>query len=642
MSLGGYADIFLRNTLASGVVPQISAILGPCAGGAVYSPAITDFVYMVRGHELHVRDRPERGEDGDPRGHRHGGPRRRRRPRRRPPAWPTSPTTARSSASQPIRDALRLHPAEQPGGSALRASATDPVRPAGRGAAGHRAGRASEALRHPRRHPPRGRRRRLLRGARATSRQHRGRASRTWAARAWGSWPTSRRCWPGVLDINSAVKGARFVRFCDAFNIPLVVFEDVPGLPARRGAGARRHHPARREAAVRLLRGDRARASRVITRKAYGGAYDVMNSKHIRGDMNLAWPTAEIAVMGPKGAVEILFRKEIAEAEDPRGRGRERGGGVPRAVRPPVHRGGPGLRRRRHRSARDPAPPDQRPRHAAQQAGRQPAEEARQHPALIGSPRPGAPGTGAVREGPGREPGRDRRPHHPRACRELGVATPVAVYSDGGPPSRPHVLAADRRRARSARPRRPRRATSRADAPPSTRPGGARAECDAVHPGYGFLAERAPFARAVEEAGLVFVGPPAAAIAAMGDKTRGAPPHDRRRRAGGARAPRSRWRTRMRPSGRREELGYPVLLKAAAGGGGKGMRVVARPGRSWRARFEAAAREAEAAFGDGSVYLEQFLDATAPHRDPGAGATPTATCCTWASGSARSSGGTRS
>jgi propionyl-CoA carboxylase beta chain len=120
----------------------------------------------------------------------------------------------------------------------------------------------------------------------------------------------------GVLDLNTAIKGARFVRFCDAFNIPLVVFEDVPGfLPGtdQEWRGIIRH------GAKLLYAFCEATVSKitVITRKAYGGAYDVMNSKHIRGDLNLAWPTAEIAVMGPKGAVEIIYRRQIAEAEDP-------------------------------------------------------------------------------------------------------------------------------------------------------------------------------------------------------------------------------------------------------------------------------------------------------------------------------------
>ncbi|HWV58740.1 MAG TPA: carboxyl transferase domain-containing protein, partial [Longimicrobiales bacterium] len=125
----------------------------------------------------------------------------------------------------------------------------------------------------------------------------------------------------GVLDIDSSVKGARFVRFCDAFNIPLIVFEDVPGfLP---GVG-QEHGGIIRHGAKLLFAFAEATVPRmtVITRKAYGGAYDVMNSKHIRGDLNFAWPTAEIAVMGPKGAVEILFRREIAESADPAGTAR--------------------------------------------------------------------------------------------------------------------------------------------------------------------------------------------------------------------------------------------------------------------------------------------------------------------------------
>ncbi|HEX9564397.1 MAG TPA: carboxyl transferase domain-containing protein, partial [Gemmatimonadaceae bacterium] len=120
----------------------------------------------------------------------------------------------------------------------------------------------------------------------------------------------------GVLDINASVKAARFVRFCDAFNIPLVTFEDVPGfLP---GVG-QEHGGIIRHGAKLLYAYCEATVPKltVITRKAYGGAYDVMSSKHIRGDLNLAWPTAEIAVMGPKGAVEILFRKEIGESPDP-------------------------------------------------------------------------------------------------------------------------------------------------------------------------------------------------------------------------------------------------------------------------------------------------------------------------------------
>ena len=176
----------------------------------------------------------------------------------------------------------------------------------------------------------------------------------------------------GVLDINASLKAARFIRFCDCFNIPVVTFVDVPGfLPgvAQEHGGIIKHGAkllyAYCEATVPKLT--------VITRKAYGGAYDVMSSKHIRGDVNLAWPTAEIAVMGPKGAVEILFKDEIARRRRPR-----RGHGpadrrLHRAVRPPVRRGGAGLYRRRHRPAGHPAEADRCAPDARDQAGPEPA-----------------------------------------------------------------------------------------------------------------------------------------------------------------------------------------------------------------------------------------------------------------------------
>ena len=156
----------------------------------------------------------------------------------------------------------------------------------------------------------------------------------------------------GTLDIDASVKGARFVRFCDAFNIPLVTFEDVPGfLPGTRQeyGGIIRHGAkllfAFAEATVPKLT--------VITRKAYGGAYCVMASKHIRTDVNFAWPTAEIAVMGPEGAVNVLYRRELETAEDPAAQRALRGRRVPREVRQSVHRRFTRLRRRRDPAARD-------------------------------------------------------------------------------------------------------------------------------------------------------------------------------------------------------------------------------------------------------------------------------------------------
>ena len=206
---------------------------------------------------------------------------------------------------------------------------------------------------------------------------------------------TSPRCSPACSTSTPRSRPRASSASATAFNIPLVTLRGRARLPAGRGAGARRHHPARRQAALRLLRGDGPKLT-VITRKAYGGAYDVMSSKHIRGDLNLAWPTAEIAVMGPKGAVEILFREEIADGRRPGGGDRGADRRVHRQVRAPVHGGGAGLRRRRHRPARHPAAAHRRAPDAAHEAGPEPAEEAREHPALAPWARPPwapAPGT---------------------------------------------------------------------------------------------------------------------------------------------------------------------------------------------------------------------------------------------------------
>ncbi len=315
VSLGGYAEIFLRNTLASGVVPQISLVLGPCAGGAVYSPAITDFVFMVRGTSYMFVTGPNvvktvTHEEIDMEGlggaDVHAG---------------TSGVAHFACDTEvlclgEIRRLLAFLPQnnrEDP----PRRETDDP------------ADRADEALLtvvpdEPTRpydmHDVIGRvvddgdfcevhadfARNIITGF-----AHLG-------GHGVGIVANQPAVLAGVLDINSAVKGARFVRFCDAFNVPLVVFEDVPGfLPGV----SQEHGGIIRHGAKLLYAFCEATVPRVtvITRKAYGGAYDVMNSKHIRGDVNLAWPSAEIAVMGPKGAVEILYRREIAAAGDPEG-----------------------------------------------------------------------------------------------------------------------------------------------------------------------------------------------------------------------------------------------------------------------------------------------------------------------------------
>jgi propionyl-CoA carboxylase beta chain len=313
VSLGGYADIFLRNTLASGVVPQISVILGPCAGGAVYSPAITDFVYMVRGTSYMFVTGPNvvktvTHEDVDMEGL--GG---------------ADVHASRSGVahfahdSEPeslgaVRDLFRFIPQNN--------TERPPV-----GASEDPRDRQDEKLLeivpdNPNKPYDMRDVIRAIVDDGAFYEVHAQFARNLLVGFAHlgghsvGIVANQPAVLAGVLDIDASDKGARFVRFCDAFNIPLVVLEDVPGfLPGvdQEHGGIIRHGAkllyAFAEATVPKVT--------VITRKAYGGAYDVMNSKHIRGDLNLAWPTAEIAVMGPEGAVEILFRKEIAEADDP-------------------------------------------------------------------------------------------------------------------------------------------------------------------------------------------------------------------------------------------------------------------------------------------------------------------------------------
>jgi propionyl-CoA carboxylase beta chain len=312
VSLGGYAEIFLRNTLASGVVPQISAILGPCAGGAVYSPAITDFTYMVRGSSYMFVTGPnvvKTVTHEDVTMEKLGG------------AATHSEISgvahfaydSEPACIQAVRELFRYIPSN---------NLDDPPR----GTASDPRDRRDEALLdvvpdNPNKpydmHDVIGR---VIDDAAFYEVQpdfanniicgfaHLGGTS-------VGIVANQPAVLAGVLDINASIKAARFIRFCDAFNIPVVTFEDVPGfLP---GVG-QEHGGIIKHGAKLLYAYCEATVPKltVITRKAYGGAYDVMSSKHIRGDFNVAWPTAEIAVMGPKGAVEILFRREIADSGD--------------------------------------------------------------------------------------------------------------------------------------------------------------------------------------------------------------------------------------------------------------------------------------------------------------------------------------
>ena len=313
LSLGGYADIFLRNTLASGVVPQISAIMGPCAGGAVYSPAITDFTVMVKNTSYMFVTGPDvikTVTHEDVTKDELGG------------AMTHNQTSGVAHFAVEddraclglIRDLLSFLPSN---------NLDDPPR----ASAGDSPDREDEALD------------RLVPASPSQPYDilylvhtiadegyflevHRHYAKNIVVGfmrldgRPVGVVANQPLVLAGTLDIDASNKGARFVRFCDAFNIPLVTFEDVPGfLPGtvQEYGGIIKHGAkllfAFAEATVPKVT--------VITRKAYGGAYCVMSSKHIRTDFNYAWPTAEIAVMGPEGAVNILFKRELEAAADP-------------------------------------------------------------------------------------------------------------------------------------------------------------------------------------------------------------------------------------------------------------------------------------------------------------------------------------
>jgi propionyl-CoA carboxylase beta chain len=312
-SLGGYAEIFLRNVLASGVVPQVSVIMGPCAGGAVYSPAMTDFTIMVEGTSYMfvtgpnvVRTVTHEEVDSEYLG------------------GAVTHTTisgvahlAAPDEATAMDNVRRLlgHLPQNNLGEAPRAASSDPV------------DRRDPELDHvvpddPQRpYDMHDVIRRIVDDADFFEIQS------AWAPNilvgfAWlggrsvGIVAQQPAFLAGALDIDASIKAARFVRTCDCFNVPLVTFVDVPGfLP---GVG-QEHGGIIKHGAKLLYAYCEATVPKltVITRKAYGGAYDVMSSKHIRGDMNFAWPTAEIAVMGAAGAVGVIFKDEIARAADP-------------------------------------------------------------------------------------------------------------------------------------------------------------------------------------------------------------------------------------------------------------------------------------------------------------------------------------
>lgn len=316
ISLGGYAEIFFRNVLASGVVPQISAILGPCAGGAVYSPAMTDFVVMAKGTSYMFITGPEvikavTGEDvsfealGGAMTHAEKS------------GVAHFAADDEKAALRLIRRLLSYMPSNYVEDPPVVASEDDATR--------MDPDLATIVPREP--DKPYDMRdvisRVVDRGSWLEVHEHWARNIVIGFARLQGHpvgvVGNQPKVLAGTLDIDSSIKAARFVRFCDCFNIPLLTFVDVPGfLPGT----AQEYGGIIRNGAKLLFAYSEATVPKVtvITRKAYGGAYDVMCSKHIRGDFNFAWPSAELAVMGPEGAVQIVFKKEIEEAKDPKKR----------------------------------------------------------------------------------------------------------------------------------------------------------------------------------------------------------------------------------------------------------------------------------------------------------------------------------
>ena len=645
VSLGGYADIFLRNTLASGVVPQLSVVLGPCAGGAVYSPAITDFTIMVEGTSYMFVTGPNvvkavTHEDVD--AETLGGA--------------TTHTTrsgvahlaAPDEADGARRDAAICSVTCRRTTSAMRRSARPPIHPIAR----------DQALDT------------IVPDDPSKPYDMHGVIERVvddgdfleiqpgWAqniivgfarlgGRSVGIVAQQPTVLAGALDIDASTKAARFVRTCDCFNVPLVTLVDVPGFMP--GVG-QEHGGIIRHGAKLLYAYCEATVPKltVITRKAYGGAYDVMSSKHIRGDLNLAWPTAEIAVMGAEGAVNILHRDEIAAADDPAAERARLVADYEERFANPYVAAARGYVDDVIRPSRDATAADRRRwTMLADKRDTQPAEEARQHPAVTGVRAPSAPapcpcarttGTRPVRPDPHRQPRRDRAAHHPdlsrsrcrdrrrllrrrrrcRPCRGGRRRGPARAGAGGG--ELPACRRDHRRGARRPAPRRSIRAT-----------GSCRS------------ARRSP--RAVDDAGLVFIGP-------RRGRDRGARRQARRAadRAGGRRAGRARdvraGAGRSRRRGRRHRRrGRADRLPAARQGGGRRRwprhaprRVRARtcPPR-WRPDRRRRWRP--------SVTGRSTWNARSGRRGTSRSscwATPMARSSRWASATARSSVGTRS
>ncbi|NWF68149.1 MAG: acyl-CoA carboxylase subunit beta [Chloroflexi bacterium] len=313
MSLGGYADIFLRNTLASGVIPQISVIMGPCAGGAVYSPALTDFIFMVKKTSYMFITGPEVVRSvthEEVTSEELGG---------------ASVHASKSGVCHMVgenetetlmlvREMLSFIPQNNMEDPPFAPNSDDPLR----------ADPELDTIIPDSPNKPYDVKEIISRivddghfyEVHSEYAQNMVVGFARLGGHSVGIIANQPMVLAGVLDIKASEKAARFIRFCDCFNIPLITFVDVPGYMP----GVEQEHGGIIMAGAKLVYAyceATVPKLTVTTRKSYGGAYCVMSSKHIRGDLNLAWPSAEIAVMGPDGAVNIIFRREIAEAEDP-------------------------------------------------------------------------------------------------------------------------------------------------------------------------------------------------------------------------------------------------------------------------------------------------------------------------------------
>ena len=587
-SLAGYAEVFQRNVLASGVVPQMSLVMGPCAGGAVYSPAMTDFIFMVKDSSYMFVTGPE-----------------------------VVKTVTHESVTQEELGGAVTHTTRS-GVADLR------LRERRRGAAASCGGfsiscRSPTARTPPRpvdgRPAPTGGEPRSTRWCPANpnkpydmkeliekvvddgdffelqpnyAAQHRRRLCAAWRARSVGIVANQPMVLAGCLDIDSSRKAARFVRFCDCFNIPIVTFVDVPGfLPgtAQEYGGIIKHGAkllfAFAEATVPKVT--------VITRKAYGGAYDVMSSKHLRGDVNYAWPSGRDRGDGAQGRGRDHLPRRF-QGTPPRSRRAPRNTAENSPI-PSSPRAAASSTTSSCRIDAQAALP--RARHAAQQATREPLEEARQHPAVICSPlfskiliaNRGEIACRVI-----------------RTARRMGIAT-VAVYSEADAEAL-HVREADEAVRIGPAPS----AQSYLASTGSSRPA-AQTGAEAVHPGYGFLSENADFAAALAAAGIVFIGPtPQSAIAAMGDKIEA---KKLAAAAGVATVPghlgvvpdaeaRRRDRARDRLSG--DDQGRGGRRRQ-----GHAHRRAATP-RCARGSGVAAARGAKRAFGDDRLFIEKYIE----------------------------------